>query len=79
MTINALSVPRLDGKLPLEDQIDLVARGGQEKVFFHLEALPRCLGGSNDLVLAENRTDMQSQLQVCEIHASATAKLDTDS
>lgn len=64
----------LQRKFPLEDQVDLVARGSQEEVFLHLETLPRGLRGRNDFVFTQDSADMQSQLQVGEIHASAAKR-----
>jgi hypothetical protein len=64
----------LQRKFPLEDQVDLVARGSQEEVFLHLETLPRGLRGRNDFVFTQDSADMQSQLQVGKIHASAAKK-----
>jgi len=65
------SSTHLQCEFPLEDQINPVARGSQEEVFLHLETLPRGLRGCNDFVFTQDSADMQSQLQVGKVHASA--------
>ena len=66
----------LQSQFPLEDQVDLVAYGSQEEVFFHLEGFAGGLGRCNDFVFTEDGADVKTEFEICKVHACAVSWAD---
>ena len=53
-----------------------MARGSEEEVFLHFEGFAGGLGRSNDFVFTKDGADVETEFEVCEIHACAVSWAD---
>ena len=50
-----------------------MARGSEEEVFLHLEGFTGRVRRSNDFVFTENGADVETEFEICEVHACAVS------